>query len=213
VPAPGGPAAFSVGDAISYGWNAYWKNVGPLLIITIVIVAIHIVFNVIGFAVNSPVVSFLLGLVAWVVGLILAMGLIRCSLAVVKGETPQVDMLFQTEGLGSYIIASILFGIMLFVGLILCIIPGIIVAIVFFAYGYMIVEDPSLGPTDALKKATELTKGRIGELFVFFLALFGINLIGALLCGIGLLFTYGITAVAVAYAYRTLKGEPVAPVA
>ena len=56
-----------------------------------------------------------------------------------------------------------------------------------------------------------MTKGRIGELFVFGLALFGINLVGAILCGIGLLFTYGITAIAVAYAYRTLRGEPVAP--
>ena len=87
-----------------------------------------------------------------------------------------------------------------------------IVAIVFKFYGFLIVENPSLGPTDALKRASELTKGRIGELFVFGLALFGINLIGALLCGIGLLFTYGITAVAVAYAYRTLNGESVAPV-
>jgi uncharacterized membrane protein len=211
-PAPGGAAPFKVGDAISYGWNAYWKNVGPLLIITIVIVAIHLVFQLIGFATRNAFLSFLLGLIAWIVGLILAMGLIRCSLAVVRGETPQVDMLFQTEGLGSYIIASILFGIMLFVGLILCIIPGIIVAIVFMFYGFLIVENPSLGPTDALKRASELTKGRIGELFVFGLALFGINLIGALLCGIGLLFTYGITAVAVAYAYRTLNGESVAPV-
>ena len=66
--------------------------------------------------------------------------------------------------------------------------------------------------TDALKKASELTKGRIGELFVFGLALFGINLVGAILCGVGLLFTYGITAVAVAYAYRTLNGESVAAV-
>ena len=80
-------------------------------------------------------------------------------------------------------------------------------------YGFLIVEDPTLGPTDALKKSQEMTKGRLGELFVFGLALFGINLVGALLCGIGLLFTYGITAIAVAYAYRTLKGEPVAPIA
>ena len=80
-------------------------------------------------------------------------------------------------------------------------------------YGFLIVENPTLGPIDALKKSQEMTKGRLGELFVFGLALFGINLVGALLCGIGLLFTYGITAIAVAYAYRTLTGEPVAPIA
>jgi uncharacterized membrane protein len=202
-----------VGDAISYGWNAYWKNVGPLLIITIVIVAVHLVLSILGAVTGSVAVQLIFSLIGWIVGFILAMGLIRCTLAVVKGQTPEVSMLFETPGLGSYIVASILFGLMLFVGFILCIIPGIIVGIVFMFYGYLIVENPTLGPTDALKRASELTKGRIGELFVFGLALFGINLIGAILCGIGLLFTYGITAVAVAYAYRTLNGEPVAQVA
>jgi len=202
-----------VGDAISYGWTAYWKNVGPLLIITIIIVAIHLALSIIGSVTGSIAVQLIFTLIGWIVGFILAMGLIRCSLAVVRGQTPEVSMLFETPGLGSYIIASILFGIMFFIGFILCIIPGIIVGIVFMFYGYLIVENPDLGPTDALKKASELTKGRIGELFVFGLALFGINLVGAILCGVGLLFTYGITAVAVAYAYRTLNGESVAPAA
>ena len=145
--------------------------------------------------------------------MILVDGLIRAALAVVHGQTPEVSMLFETEGLGSYIVAAIIFGIMFCIGLILCIIPGIIIGIILMFYGFLIVENPNLGPTDALKKSQEMTKGRIGELFVFGLALFGINLVGAILCGVGLLFTYGITAIAVAYAYRTLKGEPVAPLA
>lgn len=209
----GGPASFRVGDAVSYGWNAYWKNVGPLLIITIVIVAVHLVLSIIGSVTGSIAVQLIFALIGWIVGFILAMGLIRCALAVVNGQTPEVSMLFETPGLGSYILASILFGIMFFIGFILCIVPGIIVGIIFMFYGYLIVENPDLGPTDALKKSMELTKGRIGELFVFGLALFGINLVGALLCGIGLLFTYGITTVAVAFAYRTLNGESVAAVA
>jgi uncharacterized membrane protein len=181
-------------------------------VITIVIVAVHLVLNLIGFATRNFFLQLVFQIIAWIVGLILAMGLIRCSLAVVRGQTPQVDMLFQTEGLGVYIITSILVGLMVGIGLILCIIPGIILGIMFMFYGYLIVENPSLGVGDALKRAQEMTKGRLGELFVFGLALFGINLVGALLCGIGLLFTYGITAIAVAYAYRTLSGESVAPV-
>ena len=153
-------------------------------------------------------------LIGWIVGLILAMGLIRCRAGRRTGQTPEVSMLFETDGArrrtssprSSSASCSSSASI-------LCIIPGIIVGIIFMFYGYLIVENPTLGPTDALKKASEMTKGRIGELFVFGLALFGINLVGAILCGVGLLFTYGITAVAVAYAYRTLNGESVAPVA
>jgi uncharacterized membrane protein len=213
MPAPGGAAAFSVGDAISYGWNAYWKNVGPMLLIALVIVAVHIVLELIGIATRNFFLQFVLGLIGFVVGLILAMGLIRASLAVVRGETPEVSMLFETEGIGSYFIAAVLFGLMVAVGLIFCIIPGIILAIIFMFYGYVIVENPSISPIEALKESKALTQGRIGELFVFALALIGINIVGAILCGVGLLFTYGITAIAVAYAYRTLRGESVAAVA
>jgi uncharacterized membrane protein len=198
---------------VGYGWTAYWKNVGPLLLITIVIIAVQLVVNFVGQVSGEFFLSLIFSILGWVVSMILSMGLIRASLAVVRGETPEVSMLFETEGLGSYIVAAIIFGICFGIGLILCIIPGIIIGIIWMFYGYLIVENPTLGPTDALKKSQEMTKGRIGELFVFGLALFGINLVGAILCGIGLLFTYGITAIAVAYAYRTLRGEPVAPAA
>jgi uncharacterized membrane protein len=202
-----------VGNAVGYGWNAYWKNIGPMLLITVVIIAVQVVLGFLGQVSDSVVVRLFFQLVGWIVGMILALGLYRASLAVVKGQTPDVNMLFQVEGLGSYIIAAILYGLMVFVGLIFCIVPGIILAIMFMFYGYLIVEDPTLGPTEALSKAQQITKGRLGELFVFGLALFGINLVGALLCGVGLLFTYGISAIAVAYAYRTLNGEPVAAIA
>jgi uncharacterized membrane protein len=213
MPTAGGAAAFSVGDAVGYGWNAYWKNVGPMLVITIVIVVVQAIVNGIGQLSGSVAISLLFSILGWIVSMILSMGLIRAALAVVRGETPDVAMLFQTEGLGSYIVAAIIFGIAFGIGLILCIIPGIIIGLIFMFYGFIIVENPSIGPTDALKQSQEMTKGRLGELFVFGLALLGINIVGFLLCFVGLLFTYGISAIAVAYAYRTLRGEPVAQIA
>jgi hypothetical protein len=208
----GGAAPFSVGDAISYGWRAYWKFVGPLVLVTIVAWGVSILFSVVGSLTNNGLLSFLLTLIGWIVGLIIAMGLIRCALAVVQGRTPEVNMLFETEGLGSYIVASIIAGLIIFVGLILCIIPGIIAGIILMFYGFAIVDHPETGPTQALSRSRELTQGRLGELFLFGLALLGINLVGALLCFVGLLFTYGITAVAVAYAYRSLSNQSIAPV-
>ena len=41
--------------------------------------------------------------------------------------------------------------------------------------------------------------------------LFAINLVGVIACLVGLLFTYGITAVTLAYTYKTLGGQPVVP--
>lgn len=208
--APGGASRFSVGDAVGYGWTAYWKNIGPMLVITIVVIAVQVILNLIGSVTGNFFLSLILSIIGFVVAMILTMGLFRASLAVVKGQTPEVSMLFETEGLANFVIAAILFGLMVWVGLILCIIPGIILFIVFMFYGFVIVENPTTSPIDALKKSQEMTKGRLGELFVFGLAIVGINIVGLLLCGVGLLFTYGISYIAVAYAYRTLRGEPVA---
>ena len=118
-------------------------------------------------------------------------------------------MLFQTDGFGPYILASILFGIAVFVGLILCIIPGLIFAVVYHFYGYVLVENPSTGAIDSLKKAADITRGHRWELFGLFIVLILINIVGLIACLVGVIFTAGISAVAVAYAYRSLSGQSV----
>jgi uncharacterized membrane protein len=200
-----------VGEAIGYGWNSYWKNIGSLLVITLVIVAVNIAFSVIAFVVgqDSLALQYLVNFIGWLVGTLLAFGLIRASLEVTRGQSPDVGDLFKTPGWGSYILASILFGISVVFGLIFCIVPGIIIAIGWGLYGFIICENPDTSPMDALSRSWEMTKGRRGDLFVLALALIGINLVGALLCGIGLIFTYGISAMAAAYVYRSLNGQSV----
>jgi hypothetical protein len=217
-PPPGGeaystggtPAPFGIGESVSYGWSAYWKNVGPLLLITLVIFVINAVLSGIGQATDSFVISLFFSLVGWIVGLLLAFGLIRATIAITRGEKPEVGMLFQTEGFGPYVVASILFGLGTFFGLLLCIVPGVIFAIVFHFYGYVLVENPELGPTDSLKKAADLTRGHRWELFGLFVVLFLINIVGLLACIVGVIFTAGISAVAIAYAYRALSGQSAA---
>ena len=208
--APAGGAAFNVGDAISYGWTAYWKNAGPMVLITLVIFVVQLLISIVGSGTNGAAARVVLQLLSFVVGIVLAMGLIRASLAVCEGRKPEVSMLLQTDGFFNYLVAAILFGIAVFFGLVLCIIPGIIVAVVFHYFGYAIVQQPELGAVDALKRSAEITKGYRWQLFGLALLLLLINLVGLLACGVGLLFTYGISAIAIAYAYKTLSGQAVA---
>jgi hypothetical protein len=209
-PAPAGRPAFVVGDAISYGWTAYWKNVGPMLLLALVIFAVNIAFGLVGNTIDSTFGSIVFQLLSFIVGIILAMGLIRASLAVCEGRTPQVSMLFETDGFGPYLVASILVGLGVFVGLILLIIPGIILAVMWQFFGYAIVQEPTTRATDAITRSAEITRGYRWPLFGLILLLLLINLVGLLACLVGVIFTYGITAVTVAYAYKTLSDQPVA---
>jgi uncharacterized membrane protein len=203
---------FSVGDAISYGWTAYWQNIGPMLLLTLVALGVSVLVNLIVNANDSVVGAVALQVISFIVGIIVAMGLIRASLAVCRGEAPHVNMLLETQGFGSYFVAAILFGIGTAIGLVLLIVPGIIVAIMWHFFGYVIVEHPETGPIDSMRRSAEITKGYRWQIFGLGILLVLINIAGLLACGIGVIFTYGITSITVAYAYRTLSGQSVAPV-
>ncbi len=216
-PPPGAPppppsrSSFGVGEAISYGWTMYWRNVGPLLLLVLIILAVNFLIGLIGSGVSGVAGRIVLQLISFVVGVLLAMGLIRASLAVVEGREPDVRMILETDGFGPYLVASILFGIAVAIGLFLLIIPGLILIMMWMFFGYLIVEQPTTSATEALRRSAEITRGHRWPLFGLLLLLIGINFIGLLACVVGLLFTYGITSVTLAYAYKTLSGQPIVP--
>jgi uncharacterized membrane protein len=159
--------------------------------------------------VSSAGGRIVLQLISFVVGIVLAMGLIRASLAITEGRTPEVAMLFQTDGFANYLVASILVTIGVVFGFILLIIPGIILSIMWHFFGYVIVEHPDTTPIEAMRRSAEITRGYRWQLFLLGILLILINLVGLFACVVGLIFTYGITAVTLAYAYKTLTGQPV----
>lgn len=213
-PAPGGAssAPFSVGDAIGYGWNAYWKNVGPMLLIILAIAAVSVFFNLISLPFDSLATRYLISVIGWIASTLVALGLIRATLALTRGEEPTVSMLFETDHFGPYLVSAILFSIGAVIGFVACIIPGIIFITFFGFYGYVILDQDEASPIEALRRSARLVSGHFGSVLGLAIVLVLINIVGALLCLVGLLFTAGITAIAWAYAYRALSGESVAPI-
>jgi hypothetical protein len=233
-PAPAAGPTLRVGDALGYGWAALKKNLGPLVILAVVVIGVQVVLNLIGtlldvgassdsgiVAVTFSLVSAIFGLLAWVVGLVLAIGLIRAALAVLDGRTPTPNMLLEGAGLPAYILATILFSLATFVGILLCIIPGLVIAFLWQFYGYAIVDGgTTVGPTQALGRSFEVVKANIGELLVLWLAFIGIGLvvglvaiipfIGWLIGVAAALVLYPVVAISIAYAWRTLTGGQVA---
>jgi uncharacterized membrane protein len=207
--APGGGVPFSVGDALAYGWRAYWRNVGPMALLALAILVVNVAIGLLGSTTDDLASRIAARILILLVGIILAMGLIRAALAVTEGRTPEMGMLLRTEGFGNYAVASILVAIGVVVGFVLLVVPGIILAIMWHFFGYAIVQDPSTSPTEALRRSAEITKGHRWQLFGLGITLLLLNLAGVLACGVGLIFTYGITAITVAYTYKRLSGQPV----
>ncbi len=199
-----------IGTAFSYGWAKFKENVGQWILIALVVTVVNLVFGVVAYSIDSFFARVIFQLIGFVVGQIVTLGLIRAALDVTQGQAPDVGRVFKTEHLGTYIVASILYGLAVSIGLILCIIPGLFLAIMFTFYGYYIL-DRGVGATDSLGESWNLVKSNFGSILGLLVLAIVLNFVGLLLCGIGILVTGPVTWTAIAYAYRTLNGEPVAP--
>jgi uncharacterized membrane protein len=99
------------------------------------------------------------------------------TLKVVRGEDAQVsDMLAGFRHFFPVLGTSLLYSVIVAIGFLLFIIPGIIWATK-YAFAALAVLDQSLGPMDALAKSGEITAGYKGRIFGAFLAVFILILI------------------------------------
>ena len=197
---------FSIGEAVQFGWNTMKANFGFFLGVLIVAWVIIAVPSAIAGKLQqeSAGLAFLFNIIAIIVRLIVSIGLIRIALKFSDNEKPVFNDLFSFPPFfWRYLGGSILFGLIVFGGMLLLIIPGIIWTIKFQYFGYCII-DKNLGPIDALKKSSAITNGIKWELFGFGIVLWLINLLGALVFIVGLFATVPTTLIAYAFVYRKL---------
>ena len=210
---------FAAGDALSYGWYGFRNNIGPLALIALVVLAANVLTNWLQWGTDSVVLSLIMNLAAAFVSLVISLGLVRAALAILDGRQPVIADLLSTKDIVSYIVASLLVTILVFVGLILCLIPGLIAGFLLQFFGYAIVDRridsstvaPQSDPIGAMRASYEITSKNAGSLIVLAVLCILLNIAGFLLCGIGLLVTIPVTAIAVAYAWRYFSHGVIAP--
>jgi len=205
-----GEQKFSMKEAIGLGWTTIKNNIGFFVGLLVVAGLCHAIPNIIQELTKEtmPILSAVIGLLAWILQSLIALGLIKISLHFCDNESSKISELFSCLPLlVNYLISSILYFLMVFIGIILLIVPGIIVSIRFQFFGYFIVDEEA-GPIEALKKSFAMTRGTALWLLLFGLLVGLINLVGALALIIGLFVTVPIGMIAYASVYRKLKGTP-----
>jgi uncharacterized membrane protein len=200
---------FSMGEALRFGWRTLKSNLGFFIVLLLAVALINGVPDYIANLIHeeAPTASFLISVGSWVLSIIVQMGLVRIALRFCDNEKATLGDLFSCVGFFfKYLFASILYALIVLVGLILLIVPGIIWGIKFMFYAYLII-DKGMGPIESLKRSSAITRGTKWDLFLFILLLFLINILGALCLIIGLFATAPTTMVAFAYVYRRLLGQ------
>lgn len=179
----------NVGGYIRRAWNLMTENAGPLW-----------GGSLLGMLISSACSFLLSGPVNT--------GIAYASLKATRNERPELGDVFRGfDRFGDSFLVSLMAALIIFAGTILCIIPGIIAAIGLM-YAYSFLADRNITWSEALSSSWNLVKARFWDHLVLAIALLGINILGALACGIGVFVTGPLSAIAITVAYEDLTRQP-----
>ena len=195
---------FASVEALRFGWDKTLANLKPLLIIGAIGAFFALLEQVLS---DEGALGALLMIIVRVVQVALTLALIRAALQVHDGEPVDVS---RPGALLSeffpFLLTYVLYGLIVGFGLVLLIVPGVIWGLKFF-FATFLVADKKLDPIEALRASSRLTDGVKTQLLVFALLMGGVNLLGALALGVGLLVTVPTTFIASAYVFRRLQAR------
>lgn len=144
-------------------------------------------------------------LVFQIFSIFLQLGLMRVGLNIVSGKEASIGLLFsQGNKLVRAILASILYGLAVMIGLLLLIVPGIYIAL---RYGQFLkaIVDRDLGIMEAFEYSSSITTNNRMNLFLLYLLAFVAIIIGMIPCGLGLIFIGPVVWLGGLVAYRWMQ--------
>lgn len=199
-----------ISASLHQGWDIFKKHIWFLIGIAVVMFIVQLLpgflIGLAGISEESGAAG-LINLAGFVLNMIVAMGWIYIMIRLIRGQETKLNDLFAKASVFfKYLFGTILYGLIVIVGLILLIVPGIIWGIKFMFTPYLIV-DKEVGPMEALKMSSRMTNGLKWELFGLMIVIGIINLLGLLALGIGLLITVPVTSLAYVSAYDRLVSK------
>lgn len=235
---PSGSPSYNVGDAVTYGWNKFQANLGQIIIAGVIafvgIIVFQVISNVVirgilvqqpectgdlvtgirctegsGFFVSVLLMSAISGFLYFLVQQVITAGIIRGTLAITQGRPFEYTELFKFDKIGPVVVTSLISAVIVAIGFILCILPGIIASFM-LSYALYFVLDKDMSPMEAITASFNLVKDNVGTALVWAIVAFVITVVGALLCGIGLIVALPVAIIGTTYTYKLLTGQQVA---
>lgn len=199
---------FFIGEAIRLGWESWkrqWLSWSSIVIAALVAPYLPGAFGT-ALGDEAGLLTIFLLLVTVMLSVLVSMGLLRVSLKSSSGEPIQLADLFgEWRLLPRYLATSLLYGLIIFGGTLLFVVPGFLWAITFQYYAFFILEGEA--PIQALKSSARITAGRKWDLFALQYVLSVLIMLGFLLLGLGLLVAIPVALVANAVVYQGLTSQ------
>jgi uncharacterized membrane protein len=228
-PAPGGSASgYDATAAFGYAWRAFKANAGPLVLATVVVAVIVLALSFISNAIapqpefltadaqfsfdggallSNFIAQTIVGGITYVFGAML----IRGCLDVTEGRAFSMSEAFARLPTAKVFLTGIVLSLLTTLGILLCILPGIIFSIfAFFTIYFVLDRDESVFA--AIGSSFRTVGNNFGQALLSGLLAILVILAGALALVVGLLVAAPVVTLAAAYAYRSFTGQPIAEV-
>jgi len=142
---------------------------------------------------------------SWVLAVFLVVGYTRIFIKAVRMESPTMqDLISELPQLLPALVASLLVGVGVAVGSLLCIVPGMLLFVGWWFVMFLIV-DHGLGPVEAMRESWRLTEGERLDLFLWMLLCIGLSVAGLLACCVGLFVMVPLCGLGTALIYQNLS--------
>lgn len=203
---------FSIKEAIGFAWEITKKNFWFLLAIILVsngltwVISFITSNNLEHVSSEGIFLKLLLTLIGWIIGLELSYAKIIIFIKFIDKRRAEVEDLFNYfhgNTLFNYFLVLAIYWLMVGIGLLLFVVPGIYLGIK-YSFAAYIFADKGTKVWEAFERSEEMTRGIKWKLLGFSILQFLIILLGALAFGIGLLIAIPVVYLAEVYVYRRL---------
>lgn len=158
--------------------------------------------------ITSVLSGLIPGLTILIVGPPLTLGLTMIFLGLTRDESPEINTLFSGFSyMGPAILLNIMIAVFTCLWSLLFVIPGIIKAISYSMAYFVLADNPELSAKEALDESKRITSGHIGDLFVLYLSFIPWVLLGAITCGLALIYVVPYMQTTMANYYLELKNN------
>lgn len=216
---PGQPAPYRVFDALGLGFRLFGKHLVPFLLLGAGVVLIAVAFGGIGYLTSdhsttstSIKVSFsasqvILQLIGSILSTLVGASLIKGALDAVDGRSVSLGAMFEGWDKLQVLIAAIIVNIVVTIGFVLLIIPGIIALfLTWFTTFFVVAGKPAV---ESLGASVNFASKHAGPILLTGLLAIVVNIVGLCLCGVGLFVSLPVSYIMAACAFRQLQGHGV----
>ena len=181
----------SIENVLQVGFNLFRKSPG-----------IFIIYSILGIvALSNPISGLLLG------GPVITGYYIVSQLISHDRHVELPDFFKSFDKFTPLLILNLLIVLVVFIGLLVLIIPGIYFA-VSYLFAHFFVWYYDVDPTEAIRLSRKTVSGNFGQILLLCFVLGGINLIGILAFGVGILLTLPFTYCVIYAAFDDIIGIP-----